>query len=409
MGDAVANALGSVEPLREALEARVAPRGKLTLLEALEWIRVGSESPGETRTRLVLVRAGLPEPELNKPVYGPGRLWLGRPDMRWKKQRVLLEYQGREFHDSDEQRAQDEVRFARFCDHDWAVVPVWNDHINTDQPRIDLVLEVADKLGHPPASLDLNAIHPRFFSTRMLELAEIRARRLRARGRLTGPADGLLFRSEEGATAYARLGGRNALSIEDVPGIREVGRTECSLDRGGGTDALSDGSWQLVAIARVGRGCDDSMEQRPTDHERPHHAAPPGHLHPRDQAPRRHLVVPARRDSAGRDAGWFRDALPRPARDGRAGQLQRHRRRRRGARLLRRRLVPDAPSGCRAAGTAQRIVLHFESATHRATVWVGDDRGRLPRGRLHPVRGRRHRARPAGRGGAVTRRASTTR
>lgn len=183
MGDAVANALGSVEPLREALDARVAPRGKLTLLEALEWIRVGSESPGETRTRLVLVRASLPEPELNKPIYGPGRLWLGRPDMRWKKQRVLLEYQGREFHDSDEQRAQDEVRFAGFCDHDWAVVPVWNDHINTDQSRIDLVLQVADKLGQPPASLDLNAIHPRFFSTRMLELAEIRARRLRARGR----------------------------------------------------------------------------------------------------------------------------------------------------------------------------------------------------------------------------------
>lgn len=183
MGDAVANALGSVEPLREALDARVAPRGKLTLLEALEWIRVGSESPGETRTRLVLVRACLPEPELNKPIYGPDRLWLGRPDMRWKKQRLLLEYQGREFHDSDEQRAQDAVRFAGFCDHDWAVVPVWNDHINTDQSRIDLVLQVADKLGQPPASLDLNAIHPRFFSTRMLELAEIRARRLRARGR----------------------------------------------------------------------------------------------------------------------------------------------------------------------------------------------------------------------------------
>lgn len=183
MGDAVANALGSVEPLREALEARTAPRGKLTLLEALEWIRVGSESPGETRTRLVLVRAGLPEPELNQPVYGFGDRWLGRPDMRWPAQRVLLEYQGREFHESDEQRAQDAVRFTGFSDDGWTVVEVWGDDVNTDAARVALVLRVADDLGHPRSSIDLATIHPRFFSTRMLQLAEIRARRLRAQTR----------------------------------------------------------------------------------------------------------------------------------------------------------------------------------------------------------------------------------
>jgi len=183
IGDAVANTLGSVEPLREALEARVAPRGKLTLLEALEWIRVGSESPGETRTRLVLVRAGLPEPELNQPVYAAGHRWLGRPDMRWVEQRVLLEYQGREFHDSDEQRAQDKVRFGRFNGDGWTIVEVWDTNVNTDAARVELVLNVAEELGHPVDSLDLTAIHPRFFSTRMLELAEIRARRLRAQGR----------------------------------------------------------------------------------------------------------------------------------------------------------------------------------------------------------------------------------
>lgn len=135
VGDAVATKLGSVDGLRDALEARTAPRGKLTLVEALDSIRVGSESPGETRTRLVLMRAGLPEPDLNRPVYAPGRRWLGRPDMRWTKQRLLLEYQGREFHDSDEQRAKDELRFARFAAHDWTVVDVWDDNVNTDQAR----------------------------------------------------------------------------------------------------------------------------------------------------------------------------------------------------------------------------------------------------------------------------------
>jgi hypothetical protein len=103
--------------------------------------------------------------------------------MRWTKQRVLGEYQGREFHDSDEQRAQDAQRFRRFTDDGWTVVEVWNDDVNTDEARVALVLRVAGALNHPREGLDLNAVHPRFFSMRMLELAEIRARRLRAQAR----------------------------------------------------------------------------------------------------------------------------------------------------------------------------------------------------------------------------------
>ena len=47
----------------------------------------------------------------------------------------------------------------------------------------------------------------------------------------------------------------------------------------------------------------------------------------------------------------------------------------------------------------ERIVLRFDSATHRAVVWVGRDAGRGARGRLHAVRGGRHRRRRAGRRG----------
>src|SRR6478609_8274963 len=143
----------------------------------------GSGSVRSHRARPVLVRAGLPEPELNQPVYAAGHRWLGRPDMRWVEQRVLLEYQGREFHDSDEQRAQDKVRFGRFNGDGWTIVEVWDTNVNTDAARVGLVLNVAEELEHPVDSLNLTEIHPRFFSTRMLELAEIRARRLRAQGR----------------------------------------------------------------------------------------------------------------------------------------------------------------------------------------------------------------------------------
>ena len=76
-------------------------------------------------------------------------VWLGRPDMRWTEQRVLREYQGREFHDSDEQRAQDEVRFTGVLRPRLDRRAVWNDDVNTDQSRVELVLQVADELGHP--------------------------------------------------------------------------------------------------------------------------------------------------------------------------------------------------------------------------------------------------------------------
>ena len=79
-------------------------------------------------------------------------------------------------------------------------------------------------------------------------------------------------------------------------------------------------------------------------------------------------------DAAGRGPRRSGGSPPsgRRRRHGGAGQLQRRRRRRRRARLLRRRLVPDATVRVPSGWAGQRIVLHFESATHRATVWVGD-------------------------------------
>lgn len=183
MGDAIATRLGSVDPLRQALGRRVRPRGKLTLLEALEWIRVGSESPAETRTRLVLVRGGLPEPLINQPIRTKSGIWVGRPDMKYKKPvRLALEVQGREFHSGSEERAADDARHDDFAKEGYEVVPVWNDDTNSDQGRTALVLKVAQILCFPRALLTLSECAPRFFSTRMLELAELRKRRRNGQG-----------------------------------------------------------------------------------------------------------------------------------------------------------------------------------------------------------------------------------
>ena len=69
-------------------------RGVRTARAALLEIRPGSASPMETKTRLQLVRGGLPEPELNVTVTDEGG-WLGIVDLFWRRWRLVVEYDGR--------------------------------------------------------------------------------------------------------------------------------------------------------------------------------------------------------------------------------------------------------------------------------------------------------------------------
>lgn len=108
LGDAIAGRLRSVEPLREALAGRVRPRQASVLREALRWIRVGSGSPMETRSRLLFVRAGLPEPELNVEIAHSDGGFLCRADFVWRRQKVIGEYQGRD-HFADFARGDDDI------------------------------------------------------------------------------------------------------------------------------------------------------------------------------------------------------------------------------------------------------------------------------------------------------------
>jgi hypothetical protein len=78
------------------LENAVRPgsRGRRRAIAALREIRPGSASAMESLARLVLVRAGLPEPRLNEDVFAPGGGWLARVDLYWPSERVIVEYDG---------------------------------------------------------------------------------------------------------------------------------------------------------------------------------------------------------------------------------------------------------------------------------------------------------------------------
>lgn len=58
-------------------------------------VRRGAESPRETRSRLMLLFARLPDPELNVDVHDEHGQFLGRGDMVYRRWRVVVEYDGK--------------------------------------------------------------------------------------------------------------------------------------------------------------------------------------------------------------------------------------------------------------------------------------------------------------------------
>ncbi|WP_120338025.1 hypothetical protein [Cryobacterium soli] len=122
--------LGVMDPpytrddLARAVEARAGHRGIRRLRAAAEWVRPRVESRQETRLRLLIVRAGLPEPETN--VYLPLRHQRRRVrgDLVYLRYRTLVEYDGGQHRTDDAQFARDVDRLDGVMAEDWRVIRV---------------------------------------------------------------------------------------------------------------------------------------------------------------------------------------------------------------------------------------------------------------------------------------------
>ncbi|MGW6173989.1 hypothetical protein ACWF5H_10895 [Arthrobacter sp. NPDC055138] len=92
--------------LREIIRLHKGKRGVAKAAEAVGLVRVGADSAPETRLRLALADAGLPEPSLNEPIVDDwGRSWHA-PDMQFKIYKLAVEYEG-DHHRTSEQLARD--------------------------------------------------------------------------------------------------------------------------------------------------------------------------------------------------------------------------------------------------------------------------------------------------------------
>jgi Protein of unknown function (DUF559) len=99
-------------------------RGVGLLRKTLALVDGGAESPQETRVRLILVRAGLPQPETQIEFldeFGDVRI---RVDMGWREWKVAVEYDGVQHWSDRYQRSWDIDRIAMLEAAGWTVIRV---------------------------------------------------------------------------------------------------------------------------------------------------------------------------------------------------------------------------------------------------------------------------------------------
>lgn len=106
-------------------------RGLTILRRTLELVDGGAESPYETLTRLVLIRAGLPAPRTQLRVVDETGFTVAYVDMGWPEHRVAVEYDGAQHWTDARQRRRDIERLAQLEALGWIVIRVSSDMLRT--------------------------------------------------------------------------------------------------------------------------------------------------------------------------------------------------------------------------------------------------------------------------------------
>jgi hypothetical protein len=122
-------AYASIDSLRELIGRHPHKRGIRKARHALGQCRTGADSPQETRLRLALVCAGLPEPAVNQPIMDASGKVLHFPDLSYEEYKVAIEYEG-ETHSSPGQVAKDISRAEAAAAAGWEEVRISRRHMS---------------------------------------------------------------------------------------------------------------------------------------------------------------------------------------------------------------------------------------------------------------------------------------
>jgi hypothetical protein len=123
--DALMHATGlKVADVELLAERHRGVRGLVQLRQVLLMADGGAESPYETKTRLVLVKSGLPRPQTQIEVLNECGAVLARIDIGWEEWKVGVEFDGAQHWTDPVQRTRDIDRLAELEARGWTIVRV---------------------------------------------------------------------------------------------------------------------------------------------------------------------------------------------------------------------------------------------------------------------------------------------
>lgn len=125
------NAMADVRDLRDEVLRMGDVRGGV-LLRALQEVRAGVRSPRETRLRLLLQEAGLPEPCVGWNLFTDRGTFVAELDLAYPRYRVAVEYDGRGHSEDEAQFARDADRWAAIRAQGWVHERVLSHHLVRD-------------------------------------------------------------------------------------------------------------------------------------------------------------------------------------------------------------------------------------------------------------------------------------
>lgn len=131
-------------------------RGAAQARAAAAFVRERVDSPMESRLRMLIVLAGLPEPEVNLTYGDEHGLALRRYDLSWPAARVVVEYDGRHHIERIEHWESDLARREQIDDDGWrTLVVVSKDVYRTPHVTLDRIHRVlrARRLPGVPRAL----------------------------------------------------------------------------------------------------------------------------------------------------------------------------------------------------------------------------------------------------------------
>jgi hypothetical protein len=123
-----------ITDLRQAAQHASGHAGR-SARRAAGYVRAKVDSPMETRLRMLIVLAGLPEPVVNASIRVVGGEQVRRFDLSWPEAKVVVEYDGRHHVERVEQWEADLDRREEIDDDGWRILVVVASGIYADPAR----------------------------------------------------------------------------------------------------------------------------------------------------------------------------------------------------------------------------------------------------------------------------------